>query len=55
MFTITMLPPGEYLAVAVQGIEDGRTTDPELLESLAARATRVTLKEAEYRAVQLKM
>ncbi len=54
-FTITMLPPGEYLAAAVQGIEDGRTTDPELLDSLAAQATRVVVKETEQRTVDLRM
>jgi hypothetical protein len=42
-FKIRGLPPGEYLAVALAYIEQGAAYDPELLEPLQTKATRVTL------------
>jgi len=52
-FRITTLPPGEYLAVAVQGIEDGQAGDPEFLAAIDDYAERVTIKPGETKTVTL--
>jgi len=39
------IPPGEYLAVAVDYIEDGQWNDPEFLESVRRYAQKVTLTD----------
>jgi len=52
-FRISALPPGEYLAIAVQGLEEGRSGDPEFLEGVEQDATRVTIQEGETKAVTL--
>ena len=52
-FRITTVPPGEYLAVAVQGIEDGQSGDPELLAAIDDYAERVTIKPGETKTVTL--
>ncbi|MEZ5285820.1 MAG: carboxypeptidase-like regulatory domain-containing protein [Vicinamibacterales bacterium] len=52
-FTIADLPPGAYLAVAVQALEDGRAGDPEFMESAEAFATAVTIDEGETRTLTL--
>src|SRR5207249_3814362 len=49
------LPPGEYLAVAVDYVEDGMWYDPDYLDSLRHYAEKVTLGEAESRSVSLKI
>jgi len=36
---------GEFLAVAVDYVEDGQWNDPEYLESIATYAQKVTLEE----------
>jgi hypothetical protein len=43
---IKALPPGDYLAIALDFIEDGAWNDPDLLESLRKDAKAVTLPEA---------
>jgi hypothetical protein len=52
-FTIEGLPPGRYLAIAVDYLEPGQERDPELLEQWRARATGVTLGEGESRTIEL--
>ena len=49
------LPPGDYLAVALEYIEDGAWNDPEYLESLRRYATSFTLAEGESQTVALKL
>jgi hypothetical protein len=49
------LPPGEYLAVAVDYVEDGLWNDPEYLESLRRVAKRVTLADAQAQVLELKI
>jgi hypothetical protein len=50
-FEVASLPPGEYWVAAVDEIQGnqnaGEWENPEVLESLATRATRVTLAERE--------
>lgn len=55
-FQIRGLPPhGEYLALAVQGLEDGQAGDPEFLGTLRQRATTLSLKEGETRTLDLRV
>ena len=54
-FQILGLPPLErYLAVAVQGLEDGQAGDPEFLASVKDAATSFSLNEGESRALDLR-
>jgi hypothetical protein len=52
-FRIAAVPPGEYLAVAVQGLEDGQASDEDFLASVQNSATRVTIDEGETKSVTL--
>ncbi len=54
-FSITATPPGEYLAVAVQALEDGQSSDPEFLASIESLAMRVTVEEGESKTVNLEL
>jgi hypothetical protein len=55
-FTIRGLPPhDDYLAVAVQGLEDGQAGDPEFLASVRERATALSLKDGEARTLNLRL
>jgi hypothetical protein len=55
IFSITGLPPGTYLAVAVSDIEDGQWLDPVYLKSVSRRATEVRLREGESRTLTLRL
>ena len=52
-FTIIGLPPGRYLAAAVEYLELGEERNPELLDRLTVRATQVTLQEGESKRLNL--
>lgn len=52
-FRVADLPPGDYLAVAVQGLEDGRAGDPEFLASVEDQATELTVEEGETKTLNL--
>jgi hypothetical protein len=52
-FSIKGLPPGRYLAVALDYVEPGEERDPERLEEWRARATGVTIGEGETRSIDL--
>jgi protocatechuate 3,4-dioxygenase beta subunit len=54
-FQISRLPPASYLIVALDSLEEGEASDPEILESLRAKATRITLAEGESTTVELKV
>jgi protocatechuate 3,4-dioxygenase beta subunit len=49
------LPPGEYLAVALEYVEDGSWNDPEYLESLRKYGAPFTLAEGASETVTLKV
>jgi hypothetical protein len=49
------LPPGEYLAIALDYVEDGIWNDPEYLEGIRSRAERFTLAEAETKTLDLEL
>lgn len=54
-FKITNLPPARYLVVALDYLEEGAADDPEFLESLRSKATKLTLGDGESVALQLKL
>ena len=53
-YEVQGLPPGDYLAVAVDYVEEGLWNDPEYLESIRRHGQRLTLGEAESRSLSLK-
>jgi hypothetical protein len=53
-FLAKNLPPGRYLAVAVDAVEDGQESDPEFLERMRTLATPFGLADGERRALTLK-
>jgi hypothetical protein len=54
-YVIQGLPPGEYLAVALEYVEEGESSDPELLETLRPHALAFTLGDGERKHVDLKL
>lgn len=54
-FLVKNLPPGGYYAIAVDYIAQGEWGDPELLDKLKAKATRVSLDEGETKTIDLKI
>jgi hypothetical protein len=54
-YQIKGLPAGEYLAVAIDYVQEGMWNDPDFLESLRRYAQRVTLGEGDTRALTLKL
>jgi carboxypeptidase family protein len=54
-FQIKGLPPGEYLAAAIDYVQDGMWNDPEYLESIRRYAQKVTLAEGTTQPVSLKI
>jgi hypothetical protein len=55
-YQVTGLPgPGSYLAVALQGLEDGQAGDPEFLASVKDLGTKFELGEGETKAVDVKL
>jgi hypothetical protein len=49
------LPPGEYLASALEMVDPGDTNDPDFLDRLDTRATRFALSEGETKTLDLKV
>ena len=55
-YRISALPsPGQYLAVAVQGLEDGQAGDPDFLNAAREAATKFDLAEGETKSVDVKL
>ena len=52
-FEIRGLPPGEYLAVALDYVRENQWNDPEFLEELRSRADKFSLNESENRQLNL--
>jgi hypothetical protein len=53
-FTHSALPPGEYVGVAVDYMEPGEETNPEMLERLRELGTPFALDEGETKTLELK-
>ena len=54
-FQIKGLPPGDYLAVAMDYVEDGSWNDPEYLESIRRYGQRIRLAESGTQTVALRL
>jgi hypothetical protein len=54
-FTIRGLPPGRYVAVAVEYVEPGDERDPDVLEAWRERGTPFTLSEGETHVLDLRL
>jgi protocatechuate 3,4-dioxygenase beta subunit len=54
-YQIKGLPPGEYLAVAVDYVQEGMWNDPDYLESLRRYSQKFTLLDGTSQAVALKL
>ena len=52
-FQIKGLPPGDYLAAAIDFVQDGLWNDPEYLQSIRRDAKKFTLTEGESRTISL--
>jgi hypothetical protein len=53
-FRLRGLPPGDYFIVAVDGVEQGEWFDPAYLEQARNGATRITLRDGETKAQDLR-
>jgi hypothetical protein len=47
------IPPGEYLAIAVDFVETGEWAEPEFLERVRERAVPFSLVEGEHKSLPL--
>ncbi len=54
-FKIRGLPPGKYVAIAIDSLEPGDERDPDLLAGWRRRGTSVTLSEGEISTLDLKL
>ena len=54
-FRMVALPPGDYLAVALEYVLDGDWNDPQFLESLREQAQKLSLREGEGATVALQV
>jgi protocatechuate 3,4-dioxygenase beta subunit len=54
-FTIEGLPPGRYVAIAVEYLEPGEEQDPDVLEGWRQGGTPFTLSEGETHALDLRL
>jgi hypothetical protein len=54
-FKVTALPAGSYYAIALDYIEVGDATDPEVLDRLRDKATSFSLGDAEKKTLDLKL
>jgi hypothetical protein len=46
-FNISRMPPGEYIGLAVKGVQPGEEWDPALRKRIEQLGKRFTLKEGE--------
>jgi protocatechuate 3,4-dioxygenase beta subunit len=54
-FEMTKLPPGTYLAVALDYLEDGQGSDPEFLQQMRPYATPIQLGDGEHKDIKLQV
>jgi hypothetical protein len=54
-FKLTSLPPGEYFVIALDYMDANEWTDPEFLERIRTKATRLSISEGETKSVDLKV
>jgi len=54
-FKIAGLPPGEYYIIALDRLDTGEAGDPEFLERIRTKASRLSLNEGETKTMDLKL
>ena len=54
-YKTTGLPPGDYLIVAIDRVQQGQASDPEFLERIRTNATSFSVSEGETKSVDLKV
>jgi hypothetical protein len=54
-FKLTSLVPGEYFVIALDYMDASEWTDPEFLERIRTKATRLSISEGETKSVDLKV
>ena len=54
-FKVTGLPAGEYYIVALDRVDSGEAGDPEFLERIRTKASRLSLNEGETKTMDLKI
>jgi hypothetical protein len=54
-FSIRTLPPGDYYAIALEGVDSSRRADRSYLELLSTMASRLTLTEGQQSSIALKL
>jgi hypothetical protein len=54
-FRITRLRPGEYLAIALDYVQNWQASDPEFLEGLRRRATKIQVVDGENEPLKLRV
>lgn len=54
-FSIEGLPPDDYLAVALDGLDAGDSEDPDFLEALREHATKVSFDYGDSRTLALEL
>jgi len=54
-FEVKGLPPGNYLALAVEYLEDGQDRDPDFLQQMRPSATSFQLADGERKVLSLKI
>jgi hypothetical protein len=54
-FKLTSLPPGDYFIIALDYMDANEWTDPEFLDRIRTKATRLSIGEGETKSVDLKV
>ena len=54
-FKISGLPPGDYYIIALDRLDIGESGDPEFLERIRTKASRLSLEEGETKTLDLKI
>jgi len=54
-YQVSGLPPEDYMAIALQGLEDGQAGDPDFLASVKDQASKFSLGDGETKAVNIKL
>jgi len=54
-YHLSPVPPGEYLVVAVEEVDQGEWFDPSYLDQIRSRATKVRIDEGDERSLDLKV
>jgi hypothetical protein len=54
-FKLTSLVPGEYFVIALDYMDASEWTDPEFLERIRTKATKLSISEGETKSVDLKV